>query len=170
MNNPQPSKIAISLLDLLREAAPAFTDDDLIAARDYTLAHMFPTGLCGADQDMMVAKVTGGDPQKTRDTVHGLVKPALRRLHYKAQQDRNREHRRDAVEAHGREWDPDEDAYDEWAERIEQSRKNRDKILSSARKSGLAAVASERMDGDTFHCSVSLVRSDVDAEIASLGN
>ena len=122
MINPQPSTFADSVLDLLRKAAAeesfaSWTHADLIAARDYTLAHLFPTGLAGAKQDMMVDRITGGDPGNAREMLQDLVKPALRRLGYKAQQDSNRRQRRAAMEAAGREWNADEDVYSEWIEK-----------------------------------------------------
>ena len=165
MTNPQPSKFAKSLLDLLRKAAAdetfaPWTHADLIAARDYTLARLFPTGLAGAKQDMMVDQVTGGDPDKARETLRELVKPTLRRLRYKAQEDSNRRRRRAAMEAAGREWNADEDVYSEWIERIEESRGVRAKIVAAARKRGIPAVATERMDDDIFHSSVAFAGTD----------
>ena len=163
MNSPQPSIFAGSLLDLLRETTSAetgasWTEADLIDARDYTLSHLFPTGLAGTEQDRMVAKVIGGDPDEVRDMLRGLVKPALWRLHSKAELDGNRQRRKDEKEKAGEKWDPDADEYDEWGERIEKTRKTMNDMIANARKSGKAVVAThDGMDGETFRKSFSFV-------------
>ncbi len=162
MNN---SQFARTLLDRLREAANAetcapWTDDDLIAARDYTLALAFPTGLAGAEQDMLVDQINR-HPHIGPVAPGDYVKPALRRLHHKAQQDRNRQLRKAAKEEAGQEWDPDEDEDDEWAERIEKTRKTINEMIANARKGGRAVVAThDGMDGDTFRKSFKFVTAD----------
>ena len=64
------------------------------------------------------------------------------------------------MEAAGREWNPDEDVYSEWIERIEQSRGVTAKMVAAARKRGIPAAATERMDDGTFHSSVAFAGTD----------
>ena len=154
------SKLAGYLLDLLREVASAETfeetraEADLVEARDYTLSHLFPTGATGPEQDALVEQVTGGEQGEVESLLQQLVRAALRRLSATAQRDRKRKNRRAAMEAAGREWDPEEDEWSEWIERIEESRKNTAKMLVAARKEGMPAVSYEGMEGDTFRSGV----------------
>ena len=160
------SKLAGYLLDLLREAASAETfeetrtEADLIEARDYTLSHLFPTGAAGPKQDALVEQVTGGEPGEVEKLIQQLVGAALRRLSATAQRDRKRKNRRLAMEAAGREWDPEEDECSEWIERIEESRKDTAKMLADARKRGIPAVSHEEMEGDTFRSGVAFAGVD----------
>ena len=72
--------------------------------------------------DSVVRSVTSGNQDDVQKLLQSFLDPAIRRLHHNAEQDRRRQQRRAAKEAAGREWDPDEDSYDEWIERIEKSR------------------------------------------------
>ena len=172
MNSHQPSRFADSWLDLLREAATEetcapCTDDDLIAARDYAMAHQFPGCFSRRERDTVdqmvavdkvVAQVTGGDPDKVQDMLRDLLKSALERLRDKAKQDERRRRRMGAKEAAGLEWDPDEDEYDEWIERIVQNRARINKLIADLRKSGRAVVPTrDGMFGATFRKSFRVV-------------
>ena len=160
------SKLAGYLLDLLREVASAETfeetraEADLIEARDYTLSHLFPTGATGPEQDTLVEQVTDGEPGEVENLLQQLVRAALRRLSATAQRDRKRKNRRAAMEAAGREWDPEEDEWSEWIDRIEESRKNTAMMLVAARKEGIPAVSYEGMEGDTFRSGVAFAGMD----------
>ena len=160
------SKLAGYLLDLLREAASAETfeetrsEADLIEARDYTLSHLFPTGVAGPKQDALLEQVTGGEPGEVERLIQQLIRSALGRLSATAQRDRKRKDRRAAIEAAGREWDQEEDEWSEWIERIEESRKDTAKMLADARKRGIPAVSHEEMEGDTFRSGVAFAGVD----------
>ena len=160
------SKLEGYLLEFLREAASAETfeetrsEADLIEARDYTLSHLFPTGAAGPKQDALVEQVTGGEPREVENLIQQLVRSALGRLSATAQRDRKRKNRRAAMEAAGREWDPEDDEWSEWIERIEESRKDTAKMLAEARKRGIPAVSHEEMEGDTFRSGVAFAGVD----------
>ena len=86
--------------------------------------------------DSVVKSVTSGNQEDVQKLLQSFVDPAIRRLHHSAEQDRRRQQRRAAKEAAGREWDPDEDATDEWIERIEQSRQRNAALAEEARRNG----------------------------------
>ncbi|MDE0220772.1 MAG: hypothetical protein OXJ90_16020 [Spirochaetaceae bacterium] len=101
-----------------------------------------------------------GPNSRVENLLQQLVRTALRRLSATAQKDRKRKNRRAAMEAAGREWDPEEDKWSELAEMIEESRKDTAEMLVAARKAGIPAVPYEEMDGDTFRSGVAFAGTD----------
>ena len=115
--------------------------------------------------DSVVKSVTSGNQEELTELLQSFLDPAIRRLHHNAEKDRRRQQRRAAKEAAGRKWDPDEDATDEWIERIEQSRQRIAALADEARRSGRPIKTREVMDGNTFRTSIKYVDAERDAVI-----
>ena len=155
------SAFARTLLHWIRttinDAGTSWTDDELVAARDYSLSYLFPTGLAGPKQDRVIARFASTDPDKLVKLLQLRTRSAVLWLHSKAAADRNRQSRKAAKEAVGREWDPDDDAYDEVMERIEKVRHEINEMIATERRRGKAVVPiDDGMKGYTFHKSFAL--------------